>query len=216
MDSKESENNIVEREFGFVEALKVADRVFEKYKAEQPAWWGKMDGSPILHDVAVRMAESFLDEIRCQFLCGVHGALDKSGKLKAFDNCLACIQNENLELRQDLDDANRKLAPSPCGKPGHRMVDWVVCNQCEGYRVIEGIDCASCNKRGMTCLACLEREAIAAAERERCAAICDAKASYAIDKAAGRDKLSGELLAQLAGIMKDTAAAIRGKRRPKE
>ena len=49
----------------------------------------------------------------------------------------------------------------------------------------------------------------AAAERERCAAICDAKASYAIDKAAGRDKLSGELLAQLAGIMKDTAERIR-------
>ena len=54
-----------------------------------------------------------------------------------------------------------------------------------------------------------ESKLAAVAERERCAAICDAKASYAIDKAAGRDKLSGELLAQLAGIMKDTAERIR-------
>jgi hypothetical protein len=92
-------SEFVEREFGFVEALKVADRAFEKYKEDHLNWWKRMDGTPILHDIAVRMADAFLTEFRCQFLCGVHAELDKNGHLEAFDNCLACIRNENVELR---------------------------------------------------------------------------------------------------------------------
>jgi hypothetical protein len=92
-----------EREFGFVEALKVATRVFDKYKQDQPSMWKRMDGTPILNDVAVRMAEAFLTAIRCEFLCGVHADLDKSGKLRPFRNCLACIRNENTELEAERD-----------------------------------------------------------------------------------------------------------------
>lgn len=46
----------------FVEALKVAEAVFETYKYDQPKWWKRMDGTPILNDVAVRMAEAFCEK----------------------------------------------------------------------------------------------------------------------------------------------------------
>lgn len=45
----------------FVEALKIAEGVFEQYRKDQPKWWKRMDGTPILNDVAVRMAEAFRD-----------------------------------------------------------------------------------------------------------------------------------------------------------
>lgn len=45
----------------FVQALSIAQGVFDKYKKEQYVWWRKMDGTPILGDVAVRMAEAFRD-----------------------------------------------------------------------------------------------------------------------------------------------------------
>lgn len=44
----------------FIEALKVANGVLETYKREQPKWWARMDGTPILNDLAVRMAEAFV------------------------------------------------------------------------------------------------------------------------------------------------------------
>jgi hypothetical protein len=97
----------IEREFGLIEALKVCDRVFNKYKDDQPHWWKRMDGTPILNDVSVRMAEAFLEEFRCQFLCGVHADLDRSGRLKAFENCLACIRNENIELLAKIADTSQ-------------------------------------------------------------------------------------------------------------
>lgn len=43
----------------FVAALKIAEGVFEQYRQDQLRWWKKMDGTPILNDVAVRMAEAF-------------------------------------------------------------------------------------------------------------------------------------------------------------
>lgn len=43
----------------FVQSLKTAQAVFERYKEEQPKWWKRMDGTPILNDVAVRMAQAF-------------------------------------------------------------------------------------------------------------------------------------------------------------
>lgn len=45
----------------FVDALKIAESVFEQYHKDQPKWWKRMDGTPILNDVAVRMAEAFRD-----------------------------------------------------------------------------------------------------------------------------------------------------------
>jgi hypothetical protein len=48
----------------FVESLKIAESVFEKYRNDQPKWWRRMDGTPILNDVAVRMAEAFRDHYR--------------------------------------------------------------------------------------------------------------------------------------------------------
>lgn len=46
----------------FVEALKLAESVMEQYRLDQPKWWKRMDGTPILNDVSVRMAEAFLKE----------------------------------------------------------------------------------------------------------------------------------------------------------
>lgn len=43
----------------FVQSLKIAEAVFERYKEDQPKWWKRMDGTPILNDVAGRMAQAF-------------------------------------------------------------------------------------------------------------------------------------------------------------
>lgn len=45
----------------FVEALQVSDSVFEQYKKDYPQWWKRMDGTPILNDVSVRMAVAFVN-----------------------------------------------------------------------------------------------------------------------------------------------------------
>lgn len=44
----------------FVKALEIAKGVLEQYRQDQPKWWKRMDGTPILNDVAVRMAEAFI------------------------------------------------------------------------------------------------------------------------------------------------------------
>jgi hypothetical protein len=51
-----------QRPLDFVRALKIAEGVFKQYSKDQPKWWRRMDGTPILNDVAVRMAEAFRDE----------------------------------------------------------------------------------------------------------------------------------------------------------
>lgn len=47
----------------FVQALGIAQSVFDLYKKEQYVWWRKMDGTPMLNDIAVRMAEAFRDAV---------------------------------------------------------------------------------------------------------------------------------------------------------
>lgn len=44
----------------FVEALKVSQGVLETYKQNYPKFWLKLDGTPILNDLSVRMAEAFV------------------------------------------------------------------------------------------------------------------------------------------------------------
>ena len=44
---------------GFVEALQIANSVLDQYKTERYKWWKRMDGSPVLNDIAVRMGEKF-------------------------------------------------------------------------------------------------------------------------------------------------------------
>lgn len=44
----------------FVTALSVANDVFKQYQKDQYKWWRRMDGTPILNDIAVRMAEAFI------------------------------------------------------------------------------------------------------------------------------------------------------------
>ena len=46
--------------FNLYSALRVAQQVFEQYQRDQPKMWARMDGTPILNDVAVRMAEAFV------------------------------------------------------------------------------------------------------------------------------------------------------------
>jgi hypothetical protein len=43
----------------FTEALKIADGVMKQYKLDHLKWWKRMDGTPTLNDLAVRMAEAF-------------------------------------------------------------------------------------------------------------------------------------------------------------
>jgi hypothetical protein len=47
----------------FVTCLKLAEEVFEQYKDAHPKWWRRMDGTPILNDVSVLMAEKFNNHI---------------------------------------------------------------------------------------------------------------------------------------------------------
>lgn len=48
---------------GFVEALAIAEGVLARYKQDQPKWWKRMDGTPIVNDIAVRMAQAFADKL---------------------------------------------------------------------------------------------------------------------------------------------------------
>lgn len=43
----------------YIEALKIADSVFGRYKSDYPKMWKKIDGTPIENDIAVRMAVAF-------------------------------------------------------------------------------------------------------------------------------------------------------------
>lgn len=43
----------------FVEALKISDDVFNRYKDQRPEWYARINHTPILSDIAVRMAEAF-------------------------------------------------------------------------------------------------------------------------------------------------------------
>ena len=43
----------------YVEALKIANEVIEKYREDQPKWWKRLDGTPMLNDIPARMAEAF-------------------------------------------------------------------------------------------------------------------------------------------------------------
>jgi hypothetical protein len=45
----------------FVTCLRLAQEVFEQYKLDHPKWWKRMDGTPILNDVAVLMAQKFVE-----------------------------------------------------------------------------------------------------------------------------------------------------------
>lgn len=50
----------------FVWALKVAEDAMARYKNDHLKWWKRMDGTPILNDLCVRMAEDFLSALKDQ------------------------------------------------------------------------------------------------------------------------------------------------------
>ena len=45
----------------FIQALDIANAVFDQYKVHHLKWWKRIDGTPILNDVSVRMATAFRD-----------------------------------------------------------------------------------------------------------------------------------------------------------
>jgi hypothetical protein len=47
----------------FVSGLAVAQSVFEKYKVDQRKWWSRLDGTPMLNDLSVRMTQAFLGAV---------------------------------------------------------------------------------------------------------------------------------------------------------
>ena len=48
-------------------------------------------------------------KLRSELLCPVHASLDATGKLKPFDNCVACIRVERDELQAGMDDLLKSL-----------------------------------------------------------------------------------------------------------
>lgn len=49
------------RKLDFVAAIKIAEGVMGKYREEQPKWWKRMDGTPIINDLPTRMAVAFVE-----------------------------------------------------------------------------------------------------------------------------------------------------------
>lgn len=45
----------------FIEAMKIAEGVLAKYKIDQLKWWKRLDGTPMLNDLAVRFSEAFME-----------------------------------------------------------------------------------------------------------------------------------------------------------
>lgn len=45
----------------FIEAMKIAEGVFAQYKIDQLKWWKRLDGTPMLNDLAVRFSEAFME-----------------------------------------------------------------------------------------------------------------------------------------------------------
>lgn len=43
----------------YVEALRIADAIFETYRTDWPSYWRKLEGTPIRNDLAVRIAQAF-------------------------------------------------------------------------------------------------------------------------------------------------------------
>jgi hypothetical protein len=52
-----------EMPFDFVAALAIADKVFAQYHVDQPQWWKRMDGTPIMNDIPTRMALAFVNRV---------------------------------------------------------------------------------------------------------------------------------------------------------
>lgn len=45
----------------FIEAMKIAEGVFAQYKIDQLKWWKRLDGTPMLNDLAVLFSLAFMD-----------------------------------------------------------------------------------------------------------------------------------------------------------
>lgn len=75
----------------FIDALKIATGVFDQYKIDQFKWWKRMDGTPILNDVAVRMAREFDRAWSDEEVADHDRLLAENEALKA--------ENEQLKLR---------------------------------------------------------------------------------------------------------------------
>lgn len=50
--------------FDFIASLDIATAVLEKYKADWPKWFKRIDGTPIPNDLCCRMAEAYRDEFK--------------------------------------------------------------------------------------------------------------------------------------------------------
>lgn len=103
----------------FIEALFIANGVFDQYKVDQYKWWHTMDGTPILNDVAVRMAEAFREATNSTFQSRVQpwmqecfGPTISADKEERNDRFL----EESLELVQ---------AGGMSVEAAHQLVDYV-------------------------------------------------------------------------------------------
>lgn len=66
----------------FVQALKIADGVFKQYQVDNLQWWKRMDGTPILNDISVRMAEAFCKAILCSKDAGLAKAQERIARIE--------------------------------------------------------------------------------------------------------------------------------------
>ena len=78
----------------FVTCLRLAQEVFEQYKIKHPKWWKRMDGTPIFNDVAVLMAQKFVEH--------------ESEKRTEIER-LKAANSKGQEYSQDVFDENQRL-----------------------------------------------------------------------------------------------------------
>lgn len=92
----------------FVESMEIARGVLAQYKLDHLKWWRRMDGTPILNDLAVRMAIAFLkaerERTKFYFHCPQCGYdHKKAGRLFTQDeeDCPICLKNKSRQIRLD-------------------------------------------------------------------------------------------------------------------
>ena len=63
------------------EALKIAEGTFAQYGVDQPKWWRCIEGTPIISDMAARMATAFAEQHRRVEPVTVNGLLESYQEL---------------------------------------------------------------------------------------------------------------------------------------
>ena len=95
----------LERVRNFHYGLEIAKSVFDGYRTNHPRWWHEMNGTPILNDIAVRMAQAFSaalsdsEETNCN-----HKYVDPTNEVVDANGHLVCIYCGKLDSEESGND----------------------------------------------------------------------------------------------------------------